>query len=642
MSYLAFEKSKLINLEQSLFKEILRTNRAGSYSSSSIIGCNTRKYHGLLVCPIPDFDMTRYVLLSSLDITVVQHEKEFNLGIHKYNGNHYEPKGHKYIREIDFDVIPRKVYRVGGVVLSVEQILVEKEEQVLLKYTLLEAHSDTTIKLKPFLANRSVHDLTAQNLSANTKFDKIPNGISVKMYPNLPKLSIQFSKENEFVAIPDWYRGIEYIKEERRGYDYKEDLYVPGYFEMPIKKGESIIVSASTKEQKASGLKTKFNKEVDKRIARDGFYNNLLNAAFQFFVDKGKSTTMVAGYHWYKQRLRDTLISAPLLTEALHEPELLSKVLASAVKEIKTNLNNKAQTHMKEVDTPLWFFWSMQQCWGDACIDKLWEEYSPFLKQVIRAYTDDRFENVTLLENGLIYSSDETTPLTWMNGICDGKAVTPRNGACVEVNALWYNALCMCLELAKKNKDQAFVKEIEPLTKKLKSAFIDTFWNSNDNYLYDVVDGEVKDASVRPNQVFTTAFEYSPLTREMKKSVIDVAKKELVTPKGLRTLSPQDQQYKGITEGVANLRELGIHQGAVWPWLASFYAEGYLKLHKQSGISHIKRLADNFEEEMVQHCIGTLSEYYDGNPPHMGKGAVSMAWNVAGVLKVLKLIEKYN
>ncbi len=642
MSYLAFEKSKLINLEQSLFKEILRTNRAGSYSSSSIIGCNTRKYHGLLVCPIPEFEMTRHVLLSSLDVTVVQHEKEFNLGIHKYNGNHYEPKGHKYIRELDFDIIPRKVYRVGGVQLAVEQVLSEKEEQVLVKYTLLEAHSNTTLKLKPFLANRSVHELTFQNLAANTKYENASNGIGIQMYPNIPKLFIQLSKTNEFVPVPDWYSGVEYFKEERRGYDFKEDLYVPGYFEVDIEKGESIIISASTTEQKPGGFKNKFSKEVDKRIPRDSFYNNLLNSASQFFVNKGKVTTMVAGYHWYKKRLRDTLISAPLLTEALNDEKLFAKVIESSAKEINTQIDDNSIQKIKEVDTPLWFFWTLQQCWGKACLDSYWEKYQDLLKSIILSYTKNRYNNVTLLDNGLIYSSDEEQPLTWMNGICDNKLVTPRNGVCVEVNALWYNALAMSVELGKKHNDKELVNEIEPLLNKLKDSFTDTFWNQNDNCLFDLVDNDFFDSSVRPNQVFTTAFEYSPLSNEQKKFVIDVVKEDLLTPKGLRTLSPKDPKYKGITEGFANVRELGIHQGATWPWLASFYAEGYLKLHKKGGLSHIKSLADNFEDEMVHHCIGTLSEYYDGSPPHMGKGAVSMAWNVAGVLKILKLIEKYS
>ncbi|MCW3805057.1 glycogen debranching enzyme N-terminal domain-containing protein [Plebeiibacterium marinum] len=643
MSYLTFEKSKLINLEQSLFKEILRTNRAGSYMSSSIIGCNTRKYHGLLVCPLPDFDMMRHVLLSSLDVTVVQHERAFNLGIHKYNGNHYEPKGHKYIRELEFDVIPRKVYRVGGVLLAVEEVLVAKQERVLVKYTLLEANSDTKLKLKPFLANRSVHELTHENMAANTKYSQASNGISIKMYPRIPRLYMQLSKTNEFVANPDWYRGIEYFKEERRGYHYKEDLYVPGYFEVDIKKGESVIFSASLEERNPDGFDTRFNKELERRIPRDSVYNNLLNSAQQFFVSKDDAITMVAGYHWYGERLRDTLISVPQLTEALGDEKLFASVLDSSASQITKNIKDKEKLNMVEADTPLWFFWTLQQCWGETCIEKLSKQYYSFLKLVIESYLKGRFNNVKVQDNGLIVINDAFQPLTWMNGVVDGIPVTPRNGACVEINALWYNALHLFLDLAKeKTKDAGFIKKVKEVAEKLESSYLDTFWNEKDSCLYDVVDGEYIDASIRPNQIFVTAFNYSPLSNEQKKDIIDVVKEQLLTPKGLRSLSPKNPNYKGVMEGIAHKREFGLHQGAVWPWLISFYAEGYLKLHKQSGISHIKRIADNFSDEMTNHCIGTLSEYYDGNPPQMGKGAVSMAWNVAGVLKILKLIEKYS
>ncbi len=643
MSYLTFEKSKLINLEQSLYKEIVRTNRAGSYSSSSIIGCNTRKYHGLLVCPLSNFDMMRHVLLSSLDVTIIQHEKEFNLGIHKYNGNHYEPKGHKYIRELEFDIIPRKVYRIGDVMFSVEEVLVEKQERVLVKFTLLEANSDTKLKLKPFLANRSVHELTHENMAINAKYSHVENGIAMQMYPTVPTLYMQLSKENEFVANPDWYRGIEYFKEQHRGYHFKEDLYVPGYFEVDIAKGESIIFSASLTKHIPENFGIRFDKEVEKRIPRDSTFNNLLNSAQQFFVQNGKGITMVAGYHWYGERLRDTLISVPQLTEALGDEELFFNVLDTTVKKITKIIKDKSITKIDEADTPLWFFWTIQQCWGELCIEGLWTKYYDFLKLIIKSYLAGRFENVKINEHGLVVICDENIPLTWMNGVVDFKPVTPRNGACVEINALWYNALSLFFDLAKEQKkDAGLVKEIKSVLETLETSFIETFWNENENCLYDLVDGDFQDPAVRPNQVFTTSFEFSPLNNEQKKGVIDILKEELLTPKGLRTLSPKDPHYMGSMEGIAHKRELGLHQGAVWPWLISFYADGYLKLHKQSGISHIKRIVENFGEEMTEHCIGTLSEYYNGNPPQRGKGAVSMAWNVAGVLKILKLIEKYS
>ncbi|WP_282038934.1 glycogen debranching enzyme N-terminal domain-containing protein [Saccharicrinis aurantiacus] len=642
MAYLSLEKHKLVNLEYSLFKEILRTNRAGSYCSSSIIGCNTRKYHGLLVCPIPHLNMVRHVLLSTLDVTVIQHEKEFNLGLHKYSGNHYEPKGHKYVKQFGYDVIPQTIYRVGGVLLSVETILSEKEEQVLLKYTLLEANSDTKLKLKPFFANRSVHELTHANLEANTKFDLIENGIHLKMYDAIPGLNIQVSKSNEFVASPNWYKDIEYIKEQKRGYEYKEDLYVPGYFEFDIKKGESVIVSASTKAFKTSSFKTRFTKEVNKRIPRDSFKNDLLNAASQFFVTDKKTTSMIAGYHWYKKRLRDTLISLPLLTEALQNSDLLLEVSNSAITEVSKQYLDDEINSAPEADTPLWLFWMLQQCWDKKILEDLLSKHSDTFTKIIQAFLDGKFDNIILLDTGLLKNNDSDKPLTWMNSISNQEAVTHRNGICVDVNALWYNALKYVVSLDQYFTDKAFIESVQSIIDKLDTSFVETFWNKADKCLYDVVHNNNMDTSIRPNQIFTTAFEFSPLDKNQKKKVVDTVRRELLTPKGLRTLSPQDGFYEGIIAGPEYLREKQLHQGTVWPWLMSFYAEGYLKLHKTSGISHIKNIAQDFKKELGDHCLGTLPEYFDGNPPYKGKGAVSMAWNVAGVLKILKLIENYS
>ncbi|MGC9343965.1 MAG: glycogen debranching enzyme N-terminal domain-containing protein, partial [Bacteroidales bacterium] len=259
MGYLQFDKSQLINLEYSLSKEILRSNRAGSYASTTIIGCNTRKYHGLLAAPLKDGSDDRFLLLSTLDATVIQHEQEFNLGIHKYQGDLYVPRGHKYVRDYEVGKVGETIYRVGGVVLKRESLLVEKQEQILIKFTLLEAHSPTTLKLKPFLAYRSIHALSKANSFVNTKFRNVDNGISIRLYEGMPSLFMQCSKKVEYVHQPDWYYNIEYLEEQKRGYDYKEDLFVPGYFEFGIRKGESVIFSASTKRVSSAGLKRKYN-----------------------------------------------------------------------------------------------------------------------------------------------------------------------------------------------------------------------------------------------------------------------------------------------------------------------------------------------------------------------------------------------
>ncbi|ASB49493.1 amylo-alpha-1,6-glucosidase [Alkalitalea saponilacus] len=644
MAYLNLDKSKLVNLEYSLDREVIRTNRAGSYSSTTIIGCNTRKYHGMLVCPIARFNYERFVLLSALDISLVQHEQVFNLGIHKYQGNHYDPKGHKYLTDFELDLTPKRTYRVGGMLLSTEIILSDNEEQLLLKVTLVEAHSPTLIRFKPFLAFRNVHELTHQNMEANTRYETCDQGIKISMYEGFPYLHMQFNKSNEFIAAPDWFRGIEYIKEQQRGYEFKEDLFVPGYFEMDISKGESIVFSASTSEIKTGGLKARFTKELKKRTPRDTLLNNLLNSAQQFILKKENSAHLISGYHWYKERLRDTLIALPGLMAYQEEKEIYLEILNQAIKDIRTThlkLEGQISAEInKGVDIPLWLFFTIQE------IEKMFPEsdicgiYGEVMTEIIKYYTHLKEGSVQIHENGLLFAQQENLPLTWMDATINGESVTWRPGYTVEVNALWYNALCYYAANCKKRNKGKNSRDAEKLAETVKRSFIDTFWNNDEQYLYDYVHGDYNDNAIRPNQIIAAALDFSPLTIEQQKLVVDIAKKELLTPKGLRTLSPSSPYYKGVIEGTTEQRNLAIHQGAVYPWLAAFFAEAYIKVHKKGGISFIKNMVENFEEEMTAHCISTISEYFNGNPPHHGRGAISMAWNVAAVIRIIKLIEK--
>ena len=244
MSYLKFDKELMINLEYSLYRNILRTNRKGAYQNTSISGCNTTKYQGLLVMPVPYMDDENHLILSSFDETVIQHGAEFNLGIHRYAGDNYSPKGHKYIREFNSDSIPKTIYRIGGVILSKEVMFSSKENRIMIRYTLLDAHSPTTIRFRPFLAFRKISQLTRENDQVDRSFREVENGISTCMYFGYHELYMQFSKKPEFVYHPDWYKDIEYLQDLLNGDTYQEDLYVPGYFEMPIEKNESIIFSA--------------------------------------------------------------------------------------------------------------------------------------------------------------------------------------------------------------------------------------------------------------------------------------------------------------------------------------------------------------------------------------------------------------
>lgn len=642
MSYLKFDKTVMINLEESLRREILRTNRNGAYHCTTVVDCNTRKYHGLLVMPLPELDDDNHVLLSSLDETVIQHDAPFNLGLHKYAGNNYNPKGHKYIREFTCDTVPRTVYRVGGVVLAKEKVFSLYENRIMIKYTLEDAHSDTTLRFKPFLAFRNANSLAQENGSVNKLYQDVPNGIKTCMYKGYPDLYMQFNKKVKFVFEPYWYNGIEYLKEQERGYPYKEDLYVPGYFEVPIKKGETIIFSAGVGPVATNQLKKLFVQEAEARTPRTSFYNCLKNSAQQFyFRPKEEDAYLLAGYPWFKVRARDLFISLPGCTLSIDDPVRFEKIMHTAMPAIRNFIQTgTGDSVIREIEHPdvfLWAIWAIHQYARAMGINKAQTLYADFVGEIITYFRDQKHPDMKLMENGLLFAEGRDKAITWMNSTINGKPVVARSGYIVEFNALWYNALKFYKELAGDKADES----ADVLINKMDTSFVETFLNGY-NYLLDSVSGGYVDWSVRPNMIFAVAFPYSPLNRVQKRAVIDIVTKELVTPKGLRSLSPKSEGYRPNYVGTQNERDLAYHQGTAWPWLFGAYLESYLKIFGKGGISFVERMLISMEEEMSLHCIGTLAEIFDGNPPYTGRGAVSFAMNVAAILRVLEMLKKYN
>ena len=645
MSYLRFEKALMTNLEEALPRELLRTNRSGAYSCSTIVDCNTRKYHGLLVVPVPELDDENHVLLSSLDVTVIQHGAEFNLGLHKYQGNNYSPKGHKYIREFDCDKVPTTVYRVGGVILKKEVVFQHYEDRILIRDTLEDAHSATTLRFRPFLAFRSVRQFTHENGVASREYHEVDNGIKTCMYAGYPDLYMQFNKKNEFHFVPDWYRGVEYPKEQERGYASNEDLYVPGYFEMNIKKGESIVFAASTSQIRSSSLKSLFDKEVAERAPRDNFFHCLVNAAHQFHNRLGNDERYIlAGYPWFKCRARDTFIALPGLTLAIEEQDYFELVMKTAERELRNFMKGKPVkkiTEMEMPDVPLWAVWAVQQYAKEAGEEKAFKMYGKLVADIVKFIEEGNHPNLTLEENGLVRIEGRERAMTWMNSTANGRPVVPRTGFVVEINALWYNALKFCAKLANYNKDEKAVAHLEEMAALTKESFVNTFLNDY-GYLYDYVDGNMIDWSVRPNMIFAVALDYSPLAQDQKKSVLDICTRELLTPKGLRSLSPKSGGYNPMYVGPQTQRDYAYHQGTAWPWLGGFYMEACLKLYKRTRLSFVERQMVGYEDEMMLNCLGTIPEMSDGNPPFRARGAMSFAMNVAEILRTLNMLEKYT
>lgn len=646
MGYLRFEKALMTNLEESLSRELLRTNRSGAYSCSTIVDCNTRKYHGLLVVPVPELDDENHVLLSSLDTTVIQHGAEFNLGLHKYNGENFNPKGHKYIREFDCDKVPTTLYRVGGVLLKKEVVFQHYEDRILIRYTLVDAHSETKLRFKPFLAFRSVRQFTHENSVASRDYSNVENGISTCMYAGYPDLYMQFSKSNTFVFQPDWYRNVEYPKEQERGYASNEDLYVPGYFEMDIKKGESVVFAASTSASNTGELQQLFDKEVSERSPRDNFFHCLVNAAHQFHNRASNDDRYIlAGYPWFKSRARDTFIALPGLTLSIEEQDYFELVMKTAERGLREFMEGKPLSvkiyEIEQPDVLLWAVWAIQQYEKHVGSEKCFQMYGALLKDIVYYIIDGKHPNLILKENGLLYSNGLEKAVTWMNSTVNGRPVVPRTGYIVEFNALWYNALCFCSSVATTGGDLEAASRLEKMSELCMHSFVSTFFNEH-GYLFDYVDGDNVDWSVRPNMIFAVALEYSPLDKAQKKSVLDMCTRELLTQKGLRSLSPKSGGYNPMYVGPQTQRDHAYHQGTAWPWLGGFYMEACLRLYKRTRLSFIERQMVGYEDEMTRHCVGTIPELFDGNPPFNGRGAISFAINVAEILRTLEFLEKYK
>ncbi|MDE5646185.1 MAG: amylo-alpha-1,6-glucosidase [Muribaculaceae bacterium] len=646
MSYLKFDKNLMINLEQSLPKEMLRTNMSGAYHCTTIVGCNTRKQHGLLVIPVPEMDDKAHVLLSSLDESVIQHGASFNLGLHQYGDSVFSPNGHKYIREFTCESVPRVTFRVGGVILTKEKVFISHENRILIKYTLVEAHSPTLLRFRPFLAFRDANALSVENDRVNREIRHVANGIATCMYDGYPSLFMQFSKEARWVDEPNWYKGIEYYKDRDRGIPYKEDQWVPGYFELPVSKGESVIFSASTFETDPATFEQTYDAELKTRTCRTSFFNCLKNAAKQCYLKNDHGMYIMAGYPWFSVRGRDELIALPGCTLAIDHEEDYHLILESFMKALRHYLETGEKDHVIQdidlPDIPLWTIWAIQQYRRYADPGQCASRYLDTVRYLVDSVLESRAGNLSLHDNGLVSTEGKDKPVTWLSASVEGRPIIPRTGYILEFNALWYNALMFLLSMLEESgSDDRYASRIRAIAEKCGESFISTFLNDY-GYLYDYVDGSYTDLEVRPNMAIAAGLEYTPLDRRQRKKVLDFCTRELLTPKGLRSLSPKSHNYRPVYVGNPMEREYTVHQGPARPWLFGFYVDAYFKVFGISGLSFIERMLIGYEDEMTEGCIGSLSEMYDANPPYTGRGAVSTAKNVGQILASIRTVNRMS
>ena len=640
-------KNSLSNLEESLKKEFICVSRDGTYASSTVVGCNSRKYHGLFVCRQPKLSQDNFVLLSSLEETIMQRDREFHLGVRKYGGNVFEPKGHKYLEHFEYRTHPVWIYHVGGVVFQKELLVHVTENRLILKYTLLDAHSETFLSIRPFLAFRDAHALTYQNEAACTQVQYVPNGIKSRLYPSFSDLFLQVSCENGFEARPDWYRNVEYPCEVERGYPANEDLFTPGCFLLPLSLQQPVYFSAGLHVMENPGQMAGLFEEAC-REARplDSMGHCLEAAAETFFIRQEKRLQVVAGYPWFGSWGRDTFIALPGLALCTGHEERFLEVLRSMLKDqvgaLFPNVGYGEHSVYNSVDAPLWFVWAVQQyALHTGSSEEIWEEFGPAVKQVIEEFERGGEFGIGLDKDGLVQAGKTGYALTWMDAVVDGKPVTAREGKPVEINALWYNAVRFALEAEQargKQGDSDFTKKWKTRMDKFPEAFKACFWDKAKGYLADTVKENIRDWSIRPNQILAVSLPYSPVSEKIGQLVVETVKNFLLTPRGLRTLAPSDARYHGVYKGNQAERDRAYHQGTVWVWLLGHFAQACFRIYGQGAKNFIEKIYKGFEPAFWEAGLGSVSEIYDGDPPYAAKGAFSQAWSVAELLRIRAML----
>ena len=643
MAFLKFNKSELVNLEYSLKREIIAANESGAYCNTSIVTCNTRRYHGLLAVPVEELGGGKFLLLSALDESLVLNGKQFNLGIHCY-GDTYEPRGHKYIVDFAATPVPTVVYKVGSIIFSKTLMMVPDNNQVLIKYELLEAPSKVSLSLKPFLAFRNIHSLTNQNDNAYTGGDEIDGGMSFRLYDGFPDLNIQISGQSVYKHQPYWYNGITYSDEYRRGFDCREDLLVPGTFQLDLKPGESVVLSASVNEVNPRGLKRKFTDTLKKLGTIDTNHDLLVHNANLFKVHDGDKAKINAGFSWLETGLlRETIETLPGLTlYANGSCEEFEKILDTLIADEQERLFHRTT----QCEAPLRLTDTIQQYIRFSGKEKqIWKKYGETLKGIIESYAPGRRKEVAMHPNGLLWTQMDNVALSWMNAYVYGRPVTERAGYQIETNAFWYNALCFAIDMENKygpKKDNEFVARWTPVRDLVKQNFQPTFWREDWGYLVDYVNDGPNDQAVRPNQLFAICLEYCPVDDEVVSEVVMTINDELLTKRGLRSLSPRNEAYRGVYEGSQIDRDLAYHQGCAFPALLAPYIDVCFKMMGSTFYKRAEYLTEGFFQDISKHGVGAFSELYDGDPPHEPHGAISSAQSTAALLTIEYIMNQYK
>ncbi|MGA1869579.1 MAG: amylo-alpha-1,6-glucosidase [bacterium] len=644
MRLIHFNSKITQDFKEAISREWLETNGLGGWASSTISGAHSRRYHGLLVAAMnPPID--RKVLLSKLDETIEIAGDRFELSSNVYPGT-ISPQGYKFLQSFTKSLFPIFDYKAAGIQIRKTVMALHGENTTIVFYEILRAPSTFLLELRPFVAGRDIHNLTHSNDPICQEASFQDHLFHVNPYDGIPDLFIHIPGA-DYEALPDWHFDFVYLQEKWRGLDFREDLFSYGIFRISLKMGDKVAAIISTQNPLGRDPFALYDLEKSRRLnvlanlpKKDRLLHILALAADQFVVRRGEELrTIIAGYHWFTDWGRDTMISLPGLTLATGRFEDSKKILqAFADKMSNGMLPNRfrdadGKPEYKSVDASLWFFVAIYKYLHyTADFEFVCNKLLPVLEDIIQWIDRGTRFNIHTAKDGLLYAGEPGIQLTWMDAQVGTWIVTPRQGKMVEINALWYNALKILSNMYMRFNKKASALAYEKRAQQIKGSFNRVFWNQNNQSLYDYIDGEYRESSIRPNQIFALSLPFPLLSKKRASLVLQTVEENLFTPWGLRSLAPGHNNYHPHYEGDLLSRDSAYHQGTVWAWLIGPFIRALVRVKGEAGKEQAKMILKNMSAHFKDAGIGTISEIFDADSPHRPCGCIAQAWSVAEFL----------
>jgi predicted glycogen debranching enzyme len=645
-----FTKDILQNFEAATSREWLETNGIGGFACSTVIGLNTRRYHALLTAAMRP-PAGRVVLLSKLDETAVIDGHRYELSTNQYSGA-VHPQGYLNMVEFRLDPYPIFTFAVGGIQIEKLLFMVHGRNTTVIQYCArgLGNHS-VQLELRPLVAFRDYHTLTHENgtldQGVHLHHEKLA---SVRPYSDHPALYFAHNAD-KVVSQGYWYKNFEYALESERGLDYIEDLFNPLTLRYDFSGRQTVTLIASTETQDVASAGTLLQQEADRRsrivssvAAGDDLVRTLTAAADHYIVGRGDQKTVIAGYPWFTDWGRDTMIALPGLTLVTGREEIARSILSEFASHVDRGmLPNRfpdagEAPEYNTIDATLWYFEAVRSLLQrTADYSFVSAHLYSVLADIIEWHIRGTRFGIKMEADGLIASRDPDVQLTWMDARIGDWVVTPRNGKAVEIQALWYNALRTMADIAQKIENPADAQEYSALADLAQRSFNELFWNEEAACLYDVVLDEQKDASMRPNQILAVSLTHSMLSEVRARAVVKAVERDLFTPYGLRSLSPANSRYRGHYEGDSFARDSSYHQGPVWAWLLGPFVDAYFKVNgnRKKVQDQVRTWLQVFSSHLTEAGLGHVSEIFDGDSPHRPRGCFAQAWSVAEILRAV-------